>query len=154
MTVKLASLITTAALALSVGLVGCSSQQPQAGTPESSAPAASAPASSEAPSQAASPTEASPTEESSPTEKSTDGDSSGKPSKAEIVTGLAAFYEKTQGLSADKAKKFATCMVDELYDKASAATLKAMMAGDPSKIDKSEAGKIAGAGNTCQSALQ
>ena len=138
MTIRLASLLTTAALAVTVGLAGCSSQQPEAGAPAANTPASSAPADS-AP---ASPSEAAPS-----------ADSSGKPAKTAIVAGLTAFYVKSQGLSREQAKKFATCMVDELYDKASTTTLKGLLAGDPNKIDKADAGLIAGAGNTCQSAL-
>ena len=70
------------------------------------------------------------------------------------MAGLTAFYQQTQGLSADKAKKFALCMVDEMYDKAKTTTLEAMRDGDTTKIATSDAGLVAEAGFTCQSALE
>ena len=66
------------------------------------------------------------------------------------MAGLSTFYQQTQGLSADKAKKFAVCMVDEMYDKAKTATLEAMRDGDTTKIAMSDAGLVAEAGFTCQ----
>ena len=69
------------------------------------------------------------------------------------MAGLSTFYRQTQGLSADKADKFAVCMVDKTYDKAKPATLEAMRDGDTSKIAMSDAGLVAEAGFTCQSAI-
>ena len=92
-----------------------------------------------------------PSTASTPSEKP--GDDGDKPSKQEIVAGLTTFYQQTQGLSADKAKKFAVCMVDEMYAKAKTATLEAMRDGDPTKIATSDAGLVAQAGFSCQSEL-
>ena len=45
-------------------------------------------------------------------------------------------------------------MVDEMYDKAKTTTLEAMRDGDTTKIATSDAGLVAEAGFTCQSALE
>jgi len=81
------------------------------------------------------------------------GGDAAKPSKQDIVAGLSKFYRQTQGLPADKAEKFAVCMVDEMYDKAQTTTLEAMRDGDTTKIATRDAGLVAEAGFTCQPAL-
>ena len=143
----LAAGITAAAFALT----GCGGEQ--AGTAPPTAPSASTPtsAATQPSTSAAETTPPAPSAESSPSEQS--GDNGDKPSKQQIVAGLSTFYQQTQGLSADKAKKFAVCMVDEMYAKAKTATLQAMRDGDPTKIDQSDAGLVAEAGVACQSAL-
>lgn len=72
-----------------------------------------------------------------------------KPSKDDIVAGLTAFYESSQGMSGEQAKKFATCMVDKMYDRARAKTLTAMENGDSTAADPADAGLIAAAGFEC-----
>lgn len=151
---RLTYALATAATAATLTLTGCggtdSGAAPQ--SPASSQPSASSTESTTAPSAETSPSgAASPSAESSASEPS--GDQGGKPAKSEIVAGLAAFYEKTQGISAAKSKKFATCMVDEMYDKAKTATLVAMRDGEPTKIDKADVGLLTQSGVTCQPAL-
>jgi hypothetical protein len=142
---RLALALTAGVSAAAFALTGCGGEQ-TAGTP-SAPPASTQPS---APSAETTPTSA-PATESTPTGKA--DDDGAKPSKQDIVAGLTTFYQENQGLPADKAKKFAVCMVDAMYDKAKTATLEAMRDGDPTKIATSDAGLVAEAGFTCQSAL-
>ncbi len=145
--------LAAAATAATLALTGCGGEQSGTGSaPQTSAaPSAASPAASDQPTTATSPTaETSPSAETSATTRSEEGS---KPSKSDIVAGLSTFYEKTQGISASKAKKFAQCMVDEMYDKAKTATLVAMQDGEPTKIDKSDIGLLTQSGVTCQPAL-
>lgn len=140
---RLALTLAAGVTAATLTLAGCGGDQtaPPSAAPASSQPSASTP---ETPTTM-------PSAESSPTEQS--GDEQSKPSKQEIVAGLTTFYRQSQGLSPDKAREFAVCMVDEMYDKAKTATLEAMRDGDPTKIAMSDAGLVAEAGFTCQPAL-
>jgi hypothetical protein len=153
MTSRFTYALAAAATAATLALTGCggadtsSAPEPQASTQPSATP----PETSSAPSTRTSPTETgSPSAESTATEQSGDGD---KPAKSEIVAGLSKFYRQSQGIGGAKAKKFAECMVDEMYDKAKTATLVAMRDGDPTKIDKSDVGLLTQSGVTCQPAL-
>ena len=143
---RLAFTLAAGVAAATLALTGCGGAQPS-GTPTAQESAAAQPSSESSP--ATSPRR--PSTASTPSEKP--GDDGEKPSKQEIVAGLTTFYQQTQGLSADKAEKFAVCMVDEMYDKAKTATLEAMRDGDTTKIAMSDAGLVAEAGFTCQSAL-
>ena len=136
------------AAAVVIALAGCGGPQPTtpAATP---APSSTSQAPSSAPSSAPSAENSS----SQPSE-SAGGDSGSKPAKSEVVAGLAKFYTTSQGLSADKAKKFATCMVDQMYDKAKPSTLTAMRDGNPAELDKADSGLLAGSAMKCQSALK
>lgn len=151
---RLTYALAAAATAATLALTGCggagtsTAPEPQASTQ----PSATAAESSSAPSTETSPSQAgSPSTDSSPSEQS--GDDGAKPAKSDVVAGLAKFYQQTQGISGGKAKKFAECMVDEMYDKAKTATLVAMRDGDPTKIDKSDVGLLTQSGVTCQPAL-
>ena len=144
---RLAFTVAAGVAAAALALTGCGGEQPGS-TPTTQESAAAQPSSQSSPTT--SPTTA-PSTASTPSEKP--GDDGDKPSKQEIVAGLTTFYQQTQGLSADKAKKFAVCMVDEMYDKAKTATLEAMRDGDTTKIAMSDAGLVAEAGFTCQSEL-
>ena len=141
------ALIAATALSASLLVTSCSagddtSAQPPAADPTSaSQPATSAPAS---------PTTETTTEASSPAEKTDEGD---KPSKSDVVAGLTKFYENDQKLPADKAKKFAVCMVDEMYDKAKTKTMIAMMNGTPTEMDPSDANLLAQSGVKCAKTL-
>jgi len=137
---RLAFTLTAGVAAATFALTGCGGERPSS---------QSSPATTASPMTAPGPT-TEPSTASSPSEEAGDGP---KPSKEEIVAGLSTFYQHTQGLSADKAKKFALCMVDEMYDKAKTATLEAMRDGDTSKIAMSDAGLVAEAGFTCQRVL-
>ena len=146
---RLAFTVAAGIAAATFALTGCGGEQPS-GTPTAPPSAATQPSTESSPATTTSPTTG-PSTASTPSEEPGDGE---KPSKQEIVAGLTTFYEQTQGLSADKAKKFAGCMVDEMYDKAKTATLEAMRDGDTTKIDMSDAGLVAEAGFTCQSVLK
>lgn len=144
LTIALAGAVTATALLLT----GCGgSGQGGAGAPaEQPTGSAAAPSTPGGDSSTPATESSTPSEESS---KDSGSDSGGKPSKDEIVTGLTKFYQETQGQPADKAKKFAVCMVDEMYDKAKPATLKAMRDGQPAKADSGDAGLFAEAGMAC-----
>ena len=144
---RLALILAPGVVAVTLALTGCGGDQPS-GTPTTQESAAAQPSSESSPTT--SPT-AAPSTASTPSEKR--GDDGDRPSKQEIVAGLTTFYQQTQGLPSDKAKKFAVCMVDEVYDKAKTATLEAMRDGDTTKIAMSDAGLIAEAGFTCQKVL-
>jgi hypothetical protein len=141
---RLALALTAGVTVAAFTLTGCGGGQTSdtpSVPPASTQPPASSPETT--------PTSA-PTTDSTPSGKTDDG---AKPSKQDIVAGLTTFYRENQGLPADKAEKFAVCMVDAMYDKAKTATLEAMRDGDPTKIATSDAGLVAEAGFTCQSAL-
>lgn len=148
---RTASIFVGIAAAATLTLTGCSgstteeaaTQPAQTQAAESSAPSTETSASAEA----------STSSEPSASTESGD-DSSDKPSKDDIVDGLIKFYVSNQGLTEDQAKKFAVCMVDEMYDKADAKTLSAMRDGDPTKINPDDANLFATAGVKCASALQ
>ena len=150
---RTASIFVGIAAAATLTLTGCSgstteepaTQPAQTQAAESSAPSTETSASAEA--SASSESSASASTESG-------DDSSDKPSKDDIVDGLVKFYVSNQGLTEDQAKKFAVCMVDEMYDKADAKTLSAMRDGDPTKINPDDANLFATAGVKCASALQ
>ncbi len=142
---RLACTVAAGIAAATLALTSCGGAQTSS-TPSAQESVAAPPSSESSP--ATSPTAAPSTPSDQP---GVDGE---KPSKQEIVAGLTTFYQQTQGLSADKAKKFALCMVDEMYDKAKTTTLEAMRDGDTTKIATSDAGLVAEAGFTCQSALE
>lgn len=146
---RLTYALAAAATAATLALTGCGGADTSAAPPASSQPSAPSTESASAPTSPS--VSASPSASSSASQPS--GDDGVKPSKSEIVAGLATFYEKTQGISAAKSKKFATCMVDEMYDKAKTATLVAMRDGEPTKIDKGDVGLLTQSGVTCQPAL-
>lgn len=136
------------AASVMIVLAGCGGSQPAppAGTSAPSTTASSAPA----------PAPTSPSAESSanrPSESAGD-DSGSKPTRSEVVAGLTKFYTSSQGLPAGKAEKFATCMVEQMYDKAKPSTLTAMRDGNPSKLDKSDTELLGRSGVKCQSALK
>lgn len=120
---------------------GGSATAPSSAAP-SSAPATSAPATSAAPQSSAPQTSAPP--------------SSGKPSKHDVLQGLIKFYETKQGLSKPKATKFANCMVQHTYAKASPKLAEEMKDGDPNPNGMSQSDKnlITKGGLACQSALK
>lgn len=128
---------------------------PAPASSQSSAPSSSASSAALSSSSEADPPSASTVASSSPSEStgSGTGGSGGKPGKAETITGLTKFYETSQHLPAGKAQKFATCMVGQMYDKASPATITAMRDGGPTKADQADAGLLARSGVKCQSAL-
>jgi hypothetical protein len=121
---------------------------------ESTAPAASAPAASTPAGSA--PAESAPADEaSSGSDGGSDG-SDGKPSKQEIVEGLTTYYEESQGLPADKAEGFATCMVGKMYDDASTEMLIMMRDGapDPTKMTADDAQLLAESAVDCTPEIQ
>ena len=151
---RLVYALAAAATAATLALTGCGGADTSTGSkPQGSAlPSAASPSATDQPTTAASPTTAStPSEETSASTGS--ADDGAKPAKSDVVAGLATFYVQTQGISGGKAKKFAECMVGEMYDKAKPATLVAMRDGDPTKIDKSDVGLLTQSGVTCQPAL-
>ena len=75
--------------------------------------------------------------ESASQSQTSQSDSSGKPSKDEVKTGLTDYYVK-QGMPQQSADKFAQCMVDEGYEKFSAKTLTAMKDGKPQGMDPAD----------------
>lgn len=139
-----------AGLALSglVLLSGCGNSDEPTGTEAGGQPSQSA----AAPSTQSEPSEApsSEPEGSGPDDR---GSGEDKPSRGDVVAGLATFYEKEQGLSKGKAKEFAECMMDQLYDKASAKSLNAMKDGDPTKLDKGDTELLGKAGVECASVI-
>lgn len=122
-------------VALSIGIAGlsaCSSSEPAAG-PEESTTATSAAPSSSAP------------------ETSADG---AKPSKEEIVKGYSKIVKSVSAeLPDDIVKKVTSCFVDEVYDKASVKTLRAIADGDGSGIDAGDATLFVDAQSACQKKL-
>ncbi|WP_152361679.1 hypothetical protein [Microlunatus speluncae] len=136
---------TTAAVLL---LAGCAAAQGQTGTgqpagqPSSPAAAPSTPAGDASTPSGTGPSESGPSDDS-------ERDAGGKPTKEEIVTGLTKFYQEKHNQPADKAKNFAVCMVDEMYDKAKPASLRAMRDGDPTKLDKSDAALLSDSAYKC-----
>lgn len=149
---RIAFTLAAGIAAATLALTGCGGEQ-TGSTPAAAPSASTAPSASAAPSASTAETTppTTPGAGSTPTEEP--GGDGAKPSKQEIVAGLSTFYEKTQGLPADKAEKFAVCMVDAMYDTAETATLEAMRDGDTSKIAMSDAGLVAEAGFGCQSVL-
>ena len=79
----------------------------------------------------------------------TEGSEPARPSKDEVVAGLTKFYESSQGLTSEQSKTFATCMVDQMYDRAKTKTLIAMQSGDAKSADPSDTGLVAAAGFKC-----
>ena len=146
-TLPLRKLLTGLALSGLVLLSACGGgDEPTGGEPaDGGQPSASAgaPSSDSAPSEA-------PSSEAAPEDSGSDED---KPSKDDVVAGLAEFYEKEQNLSKDKAKKFAECMMDQMYDKASAKSLNAMKDGEPTKMDPDDAELLVTAGSKCASVI-
>lgn len=144
---KITSTFVVALAASAVLLTGCGGSETATEPATTTQPSASSAPST---STAASPSE---TTAASPSETTAGSDDAGKPSKKEVVAGLAKFYEDSQGLTADQSKKFATCMVDEMYDKAKTKTLIAMRDGEPTKADMGDASLIAQAGIDCASSI-
>jgi hypothetical protein len=149
------ALLAGSATLIALGLASCSSDgptaEPGASAPGSSAPAASAPATSAPASSApasSAPASSAPAESSAPAD---DADGSGKPAKDEIIPGLTKFYVDTQNMEPKKAKKFAVCMVDETYDKASPELLIMMRDGapDPANVSAEDKNLLFEAGVTC-----
>lgn len=132
----LSSFVAAAAVCLTVFAASCS-----AGDGAGTQPSEAGPANSSQPTTSTA---------ASPSAETNDGD---KPSKSDVVAGLTKFYENDQNLAADKAKKFAECMVDEMYDKARAKTLMAMMHGTATEADPADAGLIAQSGMACAKVL-
>jgi hypothetical protein len=129
--------VTVAAL---IGLAGCAGQQP-AQSPADPPPSQS----STAPSPAGTPAQ----EESSTEPK----DDAAKPPREDVVAGVAKYFGDT-GLPADKAKKFAECLVDEMYDKSAAKTLQALADAKPTSMDPADAQLFSTASGTCTSAVR
>ncbi|KAA1380711.1 hypothetical protein [Aeromicrobium fastidiosum] len=135
---------TALVLMLSMGgtLAACGGSSDDGGTSEpSSAPASSA--------------DSDPTTEAPATEAEPEGDSDGdKPSREDVVAG----YVKAVGGGTTNAEtdavleKSAKCVVDELYDKASAETLRALADSDLASINPDDAKLFGDASGTCASA--
>mgnify|MGYP001203960983 CR=1 FL=1 len=83
------------------------------------------------------------------TSPTSDGTEVARPSKDEVVAGLTKFYESHEGLTSEQSKTFATCMVDQMYDRARTKTLIAMQSGDAKGADPSDTGLVAAAGFKC-----
>jgi hypothetical protein len=130
--------VTVAAL---IGLAGCAGQQPGPSTVDEP-PAQS----STAPSPAGTPAQ----DEESSTEPK---DDAAKPSREDVVAGVAKYFENT-GLPADKAKKFAECLADEMYDKSAVKTLQALADGEPTSMDPADAQLFSTASGACTSAVR
>lgn len=134
-----------------VALAGCGTT-PQASSSSTTSGQPSAASTSTVQTSASSTTTSSPTAASSSPATSAGGDNGSKPSRSETVDGLATFYQNDQHLSSGKARKFATCMVGQMYEKASPATITAMKNGDPTQIDKSDGSLLTQSAVKCQSA--
>lgn len=132
------------ALAIGVaGLSACSSSEPAAGPGESTTATSAAPESS-----------APQTSTAASTEASTDSANGAKPSKDEIVKGYSKIVKSVSAeLPDDLVKKVTSCFVDEVYDKASVKTLRAIADGDASKIDSGDANLFVDAQAACQKKL-
>ncbi len=147
LTIALAGAVTATALLLA----GCAGAQGQTGSGQPAAqpsgPAAAPSGDSSTPSGDAS------TPGGGEASDDSEKEAGGKPSKEEIVTGLTKFYQTTQNQPADKAKNFATCMVDEMYDKAKPASLIALRDGQPTKLAKSDQALLIESANNCKDHL-
>ena len=124
------------ALAIGVaGLSACSSSEPAAGPGESTTATSAAP-------------------ESSAPEASTDSANGAKPSKEEIVKGYSKIVKSVSAeLPDDLVTKVTSCFVDEVYEKASVKTLRAIADGDASRIDSGDANLFVDAQAACQKKL-
>ena len=90
-----------------------------------------------------------------PTEKADDGGEDGKPSKEDVVDGYTKLVGELAGdttMPGDIVEKVVTCFVDEVYDDASAQTLKAIATGDQAGINPDDASLFTEATSTCQKA--
>lgn len=65
------------------------------------------------------------------------------------MAGLTKFYESHEGLTSEQSRTFASCMVDQMYDRARTKTLIAMQSGDAKGADPSDTGLVASAGFKC-----
>ncbi|MFT4166948.1 MAG: hypothetical protein QM650_17050 [Microlunatus sp.] len=135
------------ALAIGVaGLSACSSSEPATTPAESTAATSAAPASSAPSSSAPSSAETS--------AGSSDSGNGAKPSKEEVVAGYSKIVKGIMAeLPDDIVKKVTSCFVDEVYDKASAKTLRAIADGDGSGIDPGDMSLFTDAQTACQKKL-
>lgn len=89
------------------------------------------------------------------TDKPDDSGEDGKPSKQEVVDGYTKLVGELAGdaeMPGDIVEKVVTCFVDEVYDDASAQTLKAIATGDQTGINPDDASLFTEATSTCQKA--
>ena len=124
------------ALAIGVaGLSACSSSEPAATPAESTTATSAAP-------------------ESSAPETSGDSANGAKPSKKEVIKGYTKIVKSVMAeLPDDIVTKVTSCFVDEVYDKASAKTLRAIADGDGSRIDPGDMSLFTDAQTACQKKL-
>lgn len=160
MTRTLSSTLTKLALsAVAVaglfGLSACGGTDEPTTTPTTSQSQAAPTSASAAPTTAApttaAPTTAAPTPaESASSDSDDDSDDSGeKPDRDDVAEGLVTYYQEAQGMDKETATKFATCIADEMYDKATVKTLESMEDGNLSRLDPADSQLLATATMNC-----
>ena len=136
--------LSAVVVALTVGvaglLSGCSGSEPAA------APAAS----TAAPATSAAPESTSPQS----SEPASDAPKGAKPSKKQVVDGYTKIVKGVMsGLPDDLVRKVTGCFVDEVYDKASVKTLRAIADADATGIDPADSSLFTDAQQVCQKKL-
>ncbi|SDS82562.1 hypothetical protein [Microlunatus soli] len=133
-----AGLLTLAACTGSTGSGEDAAPDSGSSAPASSAPASSAPASS------------APASSAPASSDSDEGDSTGKPTKDELVAGLVKYYAST-GVTGAAADKTAACLADKIYGTMSADALKSLAEGklDGSALTGGDAQAFANASGAC-----
>ena len=130
--------------ALSLGVTACggggSSDASSAASSTSSSSASSAPASS------------------STSSSSSSAADPGKPSKASVEAGYSKFLQDIakaadRGLDQNAVKKMGPCVVNKVYDQASADLLKTMASGDPNKLIEEKDPALKTANLACSKSL-
>ncbi|MFT4028880.1 MAG: hypothetical protein QM675_03305 [Protaetiibacter sp.] len=131
------SLVIVAAVAAALALTACSSDEPVT-SDESSASQ-----------ETESDTQA--TEGADPTEDAADD---GKPTKEEVVAGYKELITaQMDGLPEEAVDEATRCIVDEIYDDASAQTLQALADGDATGIDVNDVSLFTDAQTACTEAM-
>lgn len=142
-------------VALAGGLTACGSDDDSTSSTSTSSAATSEATeseTSEATTESASP-EAS--ESASPATSDTAG-SGEKPAKEDVVSGYSKIVSEMAGgaeLPQDQIDQATSCIVDEIYDDASAATLQALADGNAAGVDPADAQAFTDASTTCMQSL-
>lgn len=128
------------ALATTAALTGCGML---GGDEESGGDKSSAAASPSGGGKASSTPQPSGDKESSESEKKP------RPSKADVVSGLKKFYDRTDKTSSFDHDKLANCIADKGYDNLSSKTLHALKDGKPTDMDKGDSAKFGAFSASC-----
>jgi len=89
------------------------------------------------------------------TDNTDDSGEDGKPSKQEVIDGYTDLVGELAGdaeMPEDIVEKVVTCFVDEVYDDASAQTLKAIAEGNQTGVNPDDVDLFTEATSTCQKA--